>query len=358
MSYWHDFTHPVITEAGDNDEATDVAEDFLGIPSEAQDVADKFDTPRRKRGPIKVTPDSTARTSSMPRLSRRRYGGTRSRRQPYMHGASHRAGSYNPVHYRGRRRGRGRRRKLRWGTKVRKQALGLFEGKRLVKANTTVDSQAQNTIWKLAPFVDFVNDDNTATEIGDIKTSRFNGRGVHVRGIKVNLWCFNKTLTHPCIVRVICGWRKIYADVGTTGIGINTEAIFLNTDTKEKARLLSETADVERGVTWRTTKAPIDKSAFKVEKDMTFQLGPSDKTDEQNHGNALKQVSFWWEMNNRILRARTSIDVTDSSDTRLKKLGFNPVIMVYHCNHEIGETVTTPVDYRYDYAIYWKDPLG
>jgi len=363
--YWHAFTHPIISEAGDNDEEVEVAEDFLGIPGDAQDAAEAIEgSPAKrqkgdfgKRGPSQVTPSPQ---KSMPRLHRRRYGGTRSSkggRQPFMHGASHRAGAYNPVHYRRSRRGSYRRRKLRWGTKVRKQALGLFEGKRNVVANTDVLNRAQNSIHVVSLFSQFVNDQASA-EVGKIKTARFNGRGVHIRGIKFNLWAFNKTITHPVIVRVICGWRQVYADVGSAAQGVNTLSIFRNTDTKEKARTLAETADWLRNVTWRTTKAPIDKSAFRVAKDMTFHLGPSDKEDEQNHGNAFKQLSFWWEMNNKILHTRTEIDPLDDVNTQAKKLNFYPVIMIYHCNPEVGNTVTSLVDLKYDYCVYWKDPLG
>jgi len=360
MSYWHDFTHPVITNAGDNQEFTEVAEGELGIPTNAQDVADKFDSPKRQRpkSAVTVTPSPSKRAKSMPRLHRRRYGGKRTRRrQPYMHGASYRAGSYNPVHFRRRRRSRYSRRKLRWGTKVRKQALGLFEGKRNVVNSQDVNARDQNTILNLGLFNNFVTDE-FADDHGDIKSAQFNGRKIHVRGIKFNLWCFNKTVTHPCIVRVICGWRKIYADIGTAGFPLNNFAIFRNTDTKQHARLLTETADWQRNVTWRTTKAPIDKQAFHLVKDMTFQLGPSDKEDEQNHGNAFKQISFWWELNNRILNTRADILSTDDANTRGKKLSFYPVVIIYHNNAEVGTSVSTLVDYKYDYAVYWKDPLG
>jgi len=360
--YWHDFTHPVIGEAGDNDEEVEVAEDFLGIPGDAQEAAEKIEhTPKRqrgdfgKRGPAQVTP--SPKKKGMPQLHRRRYGGIRSGRRGYMHGASQRAGPYNPVHYRRVKRRRYRRRKLRWGTKVRKQALGLFEGKRLVVANQDRDNRDQNVILNIALFNNFISDTST-TDGGTIQTSKFNGRGVHIRGVKFNLWCFNKTITHPTIVRVICGWRRIYADVGTTGQGTNALSIFKNTDSKEKARLLTETADWTRNVTWRTTKAPIDKSAFHVAKDMTFHLGPSDKEDEQNHGNALKQTTFWWEMNNRLLHTRTRIEETDDANTRGKKLSFYPVVMIYHNNPEVGTAVSTLIDIKYDFVVYWKDPLG
>jgi len=376
MSYWHDFTHPVITEAGDNDEATEVAEDFLGIPGDAQDAADRLDRTHRKRqrgdfgkrGPAQVTPTgkrnrppdirkSNPRGKKMPMLHRRRYGGIRKRRGGYVHGASQRAGAYNPVHYRRTGRRRRRYRKLRWGTKVRKQALGLFEGKRLVVNKQTIAAREQNNPWIEYMFKNFVTDSD-ATEVTEIKSVEFAGRAINLRGIKINLWLFNKTITHPVVVRIICGWQKVYADVGSAAQGVNQKSIFRNTDTKERARQLNECAPWQRGVTWRQCTVPIDKQAFHVEKDMTVHLGPSDKDDEQNHGNALKQMAFWWEFNNRKLTARVDIASTDDTNTRLKKLSFNPVMFVYHCNPEVGTDTTSLVDYKYDYCVYWKDPLG
>jgi len=356
--YWHDFTHPVITEAGDNDEATDVAEDFLGIPGDAQKGADAIEShfPDRKRNRTPDIRSPNRRPKKMPQLHRRRYGGTKKRRAGYR-SASQRAGAYNPVHYRRTGRRRRRYRKLRWGTKVRKQALGLFEGKRNVVAKEEKPAFAQNTLWRVEMFEPFVTD-VAGTEIGDIKSNEFSGRVIHIRGIKFNLWMFNKTVTHPVVVRVICGWRKVYADIGTAGHAINRNSIFKNTDTGERARNLTECAAWQRNVTWRQHQIPIDKQAFKVEKDMTIHLGPSDKEDEQNHGNALKQFSFWWEMNNRKLTTRVDIDSADDTETRLKKLSYNPVVMVYHCNPEVGTDVTSLVDYKYDYCVYWKDPLG
>jgi len=374
--YWHDFTHPVITNAGDNREFTEVAEGELGIPSNAQEAAEKLEdyhSPDRQRGKrgssaVVITPDR----NQMP--LRRRYGGRRSRGGGHGSRTTYYAGASNPILHRKRGRRRRRRRKLRWGTKVRKQALGLFEGKRYVTpvaVQNDIDSDVpqriallpgllQNTDKDTHDDVPGLVDVSQPLGVSTIATSKITGLQFMVRGCKFNMIVKNENTTHPAVVRMICGWRRTYADMGGTAMGVNTLHIFRNTDNKTRMVPLNLTAAAQRGAVWRNATAPIDKAAFHVVKDFTFLLGPKPSTTTPNeeavHGNHRKSISFWWEMYNKRMNFISDLLTTDSALDKENKMTWYPVVIYYHSNPENATTVN--VDYTYDFCVYYKDPRG
>jgi len=374
--YWHDFTHPVITNAGNNDEFTQVAEDELGIPGNAQQAADtieNYQSPDRQRGKrgssaVVITPER----NQMP--LRRRYGGRRSRGGYHGSRATYGARASNPIIYRKRGRRRGRRRKLRWGTRVRKQALGLFEGKRYVTPVATINDVSANDIQRIALLPGLLQNTDKDTHddvpglvdvsqplgVSAIATSKITGLEFMIRGCKFNLLCKNENVTHPVIVRVICGWRRTYADMGGTAMGVNTLHIFRNTDNDTRMVPLNLTAAAQRNAVWRNANAPIDKKAFHLIKDFKFLLGPKPSSNGLNeeavHGNHHKQISFWWEMYNKRMNFISDLLAGDSALDKENKMTWYPVVMVYHTNPE--SNTDCAVDYSYDFCVYYKDPRG
>jgi len=373
--YWHDFTHPVITNAGDNQEFTEVAEGELGIPSDAQKAAEtieNYQSPDRQRGKrghsAIVTPDRVSPRRPMPRLHRRRYGG---RRSYNTHRAVFRSGVGNPVVSRKRTKRRGRRRRLRWGTRIRKQALGLFEGKRYVQPVAVLSNVASSDVQHVAMLPGLLQNTDKDTHddvidptdvsqplgVSTIATSKITGLEFMIRGAKINMLCVNDSTTLPVVVRVICGWRRTFADMGGTAMGVNTLHIFRNTDNKTRMVPLNLTAAAQRNAPWRNSAAPIDKTAFHVEKDFTFMLGPKAPDEEQVHGNSHKSISFWWELNNKRMKLISDLLPGDSALEKENKMTWYPVIMFYHQSHETSAPTST-VDYYYDFCVYYKDPRG
>lgn len=214
------------------------------------------------------------------------------------------AGAYNPVRYRRSTQRRYKYRKLRWGTKVRKQALGLFEGRRYVKDVVTDTGLGQAIVSRVQLLSEMIHDeipeiDEGRTTVHDgqiqkkdlILSKKLHGMSVMMRGVKMHFLISNTSTTQKCNVRIICGWRKINYLPGTS-IAANAAAIFKNTDTQETNLNLPFTARYVRGATWTAINAPIDKKAFVVAKDMTFHLGTRDANQEQVHGNNTKKLSF------------------------------------------------------------------
>ena len=370
--YWHDFTHPVITGAGDNDEFIDVTEGELGIPSDAQKAAEAIegspDRPYGKRGHSAiVTPDRVSPRRPMPRLHRRRQGGRRG-----YHGsiATFRAGVGNPIVYRRLGKRRRRRRKLRWGTRVRRSALGLFEGKRYVTPLATQDNVASSSPQRIALLPGLLRntDKDTHDDVpglvdvsqplgtATIATSKITGLEFLIRGCKFNMLVKNDSTANPVVVRVICGWRRTFADMGGTAMGVNTLHIFRNTDDTTRMVPLNLTSAAQRGAVWRNVHAPIDKKAFHVEKDFSFHLGPKGTGEEQVHGNSIKSISFWWEMRNKRMKFISDLLPTDSALDKENKMTWYPVVIFYHQGPE--SALNDPVDYSYDFCVYYKDPRG
>jgi len=371
--YWHDFSHPVITNAGDNREFINVAENELGIPGDAQGAAEtieNYKSPDRQRGKrgsssVIITPDR----QQMP--LRRRYGGTRSRRGYHGSMATYKAGASNPVVYRRRGKRRRRRRKLRWGTRVRKAALGLYEGKRYVQPVAVQNNVAAGTLQRIALLPGLLQNTDKDTHddvidptdvsqplgVSTIATSKITGLEFLIRGAKINMLVTNDTVTQPVVVRVICGWRRTFADMGETAMGVNTLHIFKNTDNKTRMVPLNLTAAAQRNAEWRNVNAPIDRKAFYVAKDFSFHLGPKAAAEEAVHGNNTKSISFWWEMRNKRMQFISDLLPTDSALAKENKMTWYPVIMFYHQSPE-SNAAGIVVDYTYDFCVYYKDPRG
>jgi len=346
------------------------ARDFIDVETGYSNYGDpKHVSPKRGRGKrgsssVVITPDR----NQMP--LRRRYSGKRSRRGHHGSAATYRAGASNPIVYRRSRKRRGRRRRLRWGTKVRKQALGLFEGKRYVTPLATQNDVASSEVQRIALLPGLLRDFDKDTHddvpglvdvsqpqgSATIATSKFKGLQFMIRGCKFNMLVKNESLILPIVVRVICGWRRTYADMGGTAMGVNTLHIFRNTDDKTRMVPLNLTAAAQRGAAWRNINAPIDKTAFHVEKDFSFHLGPKDANEEQVHGSAVKSISFWWEMRNKRMNFISDLLPTDSALDKENKMTWYPVVMFYHQSPESGAAVVA--DYFYDFCVYYKDPQG
>ena len=374
--YWHDFSHPVITNAGDNREFIDVTEGELGIPSDAQKAAEKienYNSPDRQRGKrgssaVIITPDR----QQMP--LRRRYGGPRSRRGYHGNIAARRAGASNAIIYRKRGKRRRRRRKLRWGTRVRRSALGLFEGKRYVTPVAVQNDVAKDDVQRIALLPGLIQNTDKDTHddvpglvdvsqplgVASIQTSKVTGLQMMIRGCKFNITVKNDS-TVPIVVRFICGWRRTFADMGGTAMGTNALHIFRNTDNNTRMVPLNLTAAAQRGAVWRNITAPIDKTAFHVEKDFTFYMGPKPATAEGSeaetlHGNNFKSISFWWEMYNKRMNFISDLLPGDSALDKENKMTWYPVVMFYHTNPENAGIAVA--DYSYDFCVYYKDPRG
>jgi len=378
-SKWNKFTHDLKKTA--RDEWNSLTQTYRDISQDTRDFIDaetnyssysdpKHVSPKRqgnKRGSSSVV--ITPERNQMP--LRRRYGGTRSRRGHHGSMATYRAGASNPIHYRRTRKRRGRRRKLRWGTRVRKSALGLFEGKRYVTPVAVINNAAAGDIQRIALFPGLLQNTDKDTHddvpgpvdvsqplgVSSIATSKVTGLEFMVRGCKFNLMCQNEATGAPAVVRVICGWRRTYADMGGTAMGVNTLHIFRNTDNNTRMVPLNLTASAQRNANWRNTNAPIDRKAFHVEKDFTFHLGPKGTAEEQVHGNNTKSVSFWWEMRNKRMNFISDLLPGDSALDKENKMTWYPVVMFYH-NPPEPTAGGEAVDFTYDFCVYYKDPRG
>ena len=272
-----------------------------------------------------------------------------------------------------KRRGR-RRRRMRFGTKVRKQALGLFEGRVNVIANTYLTGAPipARTMGKVALMTEL---SNPATLVNAVQTGAdsstqdlFSGRSIFVRGFKINMFVVNNSTENPVDVRIICGWRKINANetIVISDIGTTPEfSIFKNTTTNQGMRTLAETAHGDAAGFSGTNdpyllgRAPIDKKAFHCEKDFMFRLGPSAIAQEQVFGSNTKRISFWWDLKNKKWSVKNTVSPTATVLEKEQLANWWPVVYFYHIT-PLAATTGAAGDcaYRMSHKIYWKDPLG
>jgi len=259
--------------------------------------------------------------------------------------------------------GRGRRR-LRTGTKVRKHALGLFEGKRkneIVRSNPAVAARFITRINLLEGFGSGL----TVPTGGDnsIVTSIFAGREAFIRGVKMNWLIENLSATQPVDVRIICGWRKINA-FATLDISADTSAIFKNTTSKKAPFKLDDTAHGSSAANfgdnayWMLGTAPISKKHFHCEKDMTFRLGPTGSDQEQVFGSNVKRLQFWWELNNKRFVVKRQVLSTGTVADQEANANWWPVVYYYHVTPLAAGQAVATVDYNKSWQVYYKDPLG
>jgi len=270
----------------------------------------------------------------------------------------------NRVYSRKRRGSYRRRRRMRYGTKVRKHALGLFEGRRkleIVRANPSVAARFVTRINLLENFGAGL----TVPTGGDsIVTNVFAGRECFIRGFKMQWLVSNASETQPVDVRIICGWRKIAAFAGTP-ISSDTSAIFRNTTNKKAPLKLLETAHgsstTENGdnAYWMLGTAPISKTHFHCEKDFTFRLGPGGNNDkEQVFGSNIKRFGFWWDLKNKRFTVKKQVLESATTETLEQNANWWPVVYYYHVTPLASGQETALVTYYKTWQCYYKDPIG
>jgi len=274
----------------------------------------------------------------------------------------------NRVYYRKRRGSYRRNRRMRPGTRVRKEALGLFEGKRKVEVvrnsaiTTAVTPVRTNLVGEIV---------NPLTNVGtggdSIATSvTMAGREVFLRGIKIQMLAINDSTTTPVDVRIICGWRKINGDAALNIVGgVNVPFhIFKNTSNGKGAVQLNETAhgnsSGENGdnARWLLANAPLDPKVFHCEKDMTFRLGPANVEEEQIYGDNRKRVSIWWDLKNKRWGFKQQMQSTTTTLEREGAANWWPVMYFYHTVPLSETQPATTVNYWHSWITYFKDPLG
>jgi len=263
------------------------------------------------------------------------------------------------------RKRRTKRRKLRYGTKVRKQALGLFEGKRkleVARYNPAVPARALTRINILENFGAGL----TVPTGGSIVQSVFAGKDCFIRGCKMTWFFENLSETQPVDVRIICGWRKTTGLPEDATITVDVGHIFKNTTNKRQPVGLTETAHGPNsagfdgdGAVWMLGSAPIAKTHFYCAKDMTFRLGPGGNNDkEQVFGSNIKRMQFWWEMNNKKYTVKSSKLSTVTIADLESNSNWWPVVYYYHTTPLARTEVASTIDVTKSWQVYYKDPLG
>jgi len=263
----------------------------------------------------------------------------------------------NRIVSRKRRRTRGRRRKLRFGTKVRKQALGLYEGKRygLVASDLAVPV---NTVKRYRPMLQMVTDSAPTAGAGlgtdTINTKLRQGMKIFVRGIRIKMHIVNKSTDRPVDVRIICGWRKKF----TRGsqFDVTEFNIFRQRSSTVDGVDLATTTEATN-MPMSTMDAPLATSKyFYCAKDMVVRLGYGGGVGSDDNGSHFKLVNIWWELNNKINKLETQ-DLLPASGDAEKIMDWFPVVYFYHTDPS-STTPTAAVDYTLHSTVYWKDPLG
>lgn len=274
--------------------------------------------------------------------------------------AGYRSGRANRVVSRKRRRTRFRRRKLRWGTRVRKQALGLFEGKR---HGTTLTNTAvlTNIVKRHGPMTGMITATapGAASSLGGINTiSRATrvGMKIHVRGIKTMLHIVNNSTTDPVDIRIIAGWRRNIADGQARDDEASKNAIFRNKHTQQSSVLLTNTHEgTSMPVT--TITAPLTSSKYLYcWKDMVVRLGPKASGDT-SEGSGFKLIKLWWELNNKINTIQKDDTVDAANDADLF-LDWYPQYWVFGVNPADHNGANANFTLEWHSTVYWKDPIG
>ena len=274
--------------------------------------------------------------------------------------AGYRSGRFNRIISRKRGRSRGRRRKLRFGTQVRKQALGLFEGKRYGRVQA-FNGVLSNVMSRFEPMDLMTTYETPAADTAQgmltIPTGLRQGLKIFVRGIRIQLHIRNNQATQPVDVRIICGWRK-HSALGKALLDPPAEYyhwIFKNRSTTQEPVALNATTEF-LNMPCSTVMAPLASSKhFVCAKDMVIRLGANNGGDE-NAGENFHLMKIWWELNNKINKLEK--DDTDSVPGDAEQLmDWYPVVYVYHTDPS-NVTPTSDVTYNFYSKVYWKDPLG
>lgn len=273
--------------------------------------------------------------------------------------AGFRSGRSNRVVSRKRGRTSGRRRKLRFGTRVRKEALGLFEGKR---HGRTLTVTANNNIVGRWQFMDQMRVETApaaGVPQGGVETvisSTFEGYKFHVRGIKAVIHVTNKSTTAPVDVRVIFGWRKKPAIGTEIHVGATWGRIFKDRRDNQEPVLLSGTQEYA-DLRATCANAPLASGKyFHCAKDMVVRLGPS--ALDTSEGSSFRMFPVWWELNNKLNRIEEDFTTTVSRDFE-KHADWYPVMYYMVTNpSDAAVGAVAEVDFNCYATLYYKDPRG
>ena len=379
--YWHDFTHPVITEAGDNDEEIEVAEDFLGIPGDAQQAAEAVE----KKIPATVTP-SKRKQDDYPDEEPDQKPPPEKEHAPRQEGtslgrAAMRGRMRYPKRYGRRRRFTRRRfkrrygrrrfgRKRTWSKRVRRSALKLHESKR---HNRQIDGDIAARTGTLMPtplaprvyYFELANvDDHKAADatIEELKSHRV-GRYTYATGTSIKLYLRSKFSATTLWVRIILGYKKLDRenessnefDATNSGSNVNDADAkrykIFKTTVGEKNCSLNQWQDngtfTDRE-NYQVMDAPLDKKYIRVWKDYKFRL--LGNGDESHHRDALKAKLYWNHRNKMIKWEDDGVEKTDD-------VNWMPAMWVYTCSADMTDLdATAAVDFHADVTHYFKDP--
>jgi len=279
------------------------------------------------------------------------------------------------------RRGRRRGRRLRWGTRVRREALKLGEGLRYTERNTAISVDRNDPVrYRLFAQLRTAVGSDVATSIEQLGESTIGQQGnssvsasgtlmtglkAKMRGVKINMMFVNQwndtDATPPAVqrgamdVRIICGWRKGNQSIVHTQQGDLT--IFKNKGNTESGLQLANTEPLREGRPWDSMKASLDKQKYIFAKDMVFRLGPNSQsgTIDTPYGPFAKKVSFWWEFNNKelsLLRGEPN-----SGDLFQQRCNWYPMMWIYHtpafADVAAGKAFC---EYNVSWRLYWRDP--
>lgn len=257
------------------------------------------------------------------------------------------------------------RRRLPYGTRIRKHALGLFEGKKYIRASTgEVDNVIGNNPIRGRLLDDMKNFQVSAdawpahTGQATIATKERVGRETIIRGIKLDMLVQNKSVSGTVDVRIILGWRKINAEPNLDISVANAQFhIFKDTLRDKEPVLINESNHVIINQPQLGIKAPISKKYFHLERDIVFRLGPTNSAAEAVFGPDVKHISLWWELNNKRNRLKEDTPASSTQNQREAAMEWYPVYYIYHCN-PFDSAQTDTVSHTASWVVYYKDPLG
>jgi len=257
-----------------------------------------------------------------------------------------------------RRRGgpkRGRRR-LRWGTRVRKASLGLYEGKRYGRTfeSLSVNSNAPQRYEPCDLMATTQSDSGVAQGRESIVSSTRTGHDIHIRGIRFMLHMRNNKLDAPVDIRIICGWRKKFYQNDPVAGGWGH--MFKDRKDKQEPVLLGATQEYG-DLRCTTMMAPLASGKyFHCEKDMVVRLGPS--AVDSSEGSSFKVLPIWWELNNKKNRFEINDNLPVAGDAEAN-MDWYPVMIFYNVDPSdpaVGQT--SSVTYTGYSTVFYKDPIG
>jgi len=385
--YWHDFTHPIIGEAGDNDEEIAAAEDVLGIPGDVQEAAEAVEekipatvTPSKRKQDdypeeepdVKPPPEkehaprqegsSLAKAAARGKMrGRRSFGGRRSygRRRRFVRRRFKRR-------YGRRRFGR----KRTWSKRVRRSALKLHESKRhnrQIKGDLSIrtgdmmptPSAPRVYYFELANVDDYKTSDGT---IEELKSHRV-GRYTYATGTSIKLYLRNKLTTTTLWVRVILGYKKLDRENESSNEFSEDNSSSNPNDADAKRYKIFKTTVGEKNCSlnqwqdngtfadrenFQVMDAPLDKKYIRVWKDYKFRLLGNE--DESHHRDALKSKLYWNHRNRMIKWEDDGVEKTDD-------VNWMPAMWVYLCSADMTGGIGPPsLQMQADVTHYFKDP--